>query len=168
MIEKGKSTSFGIDHKFHKINSIDDFRKHVPVRTYEELFSYIKRVRENEKNVLWPGKIDWFARSSGTTNDKSKYIPISKDSLEDCHFKGGKDMLSLYCNNFPETNLYNGKGLMLGGSLEQNKTYRYTDGDLSILINNFPFWVNMHRSPDLQTALLKDWELKLDLIQIKY
>ena len=91
-----------------------DFRKQVPVRTYEELFSYIKRVRENEKNVLWPGKIEWFARSSGTTNDKSKYIPISKDSLEDCHFKGGKDMLSLYCNNFPETNLYNGKGLMLG------------------------------------------------------
>ena len=168
LIEKGKSTSFGTDHKFHKINSIDDFRKHVPVRTYEELFSYIKRVRENEKNVLWPGKIEWFARSSGTTNDKSKYIPISKDSLEDCHFKGGKDMLSLYCNNFPETNLYNGKGLMLGGSLEHNNTYRYTDGDLSaILINNFPFWVNMHRSPDLQTALLKDWELKLDLITDK-
>ena len=165
LIEKGKSTSFGIDHKFHKIRSIIDFRKQVPVRTYEELFSYIKRVRENEKNVLWPGKIEWFARSSGTTNDKSKYIPISKDSLEDCHFKGGKDMLSLYCNNFPETNLYNGKGLMLGGSLEHNNTYRYTDGDLSaILINNFPFWVNMHRSPDLQTALLKDWELKLDLI----
>ena len=165
LIEKGKSTSFGVDHKFHKINSIDEFRKQVPVRTYEELFSYISRVRENEKDVLWPGRIDWFAKSSGTTNDKSKYIPISRDSLEECHFKGGKDMLSIYCNNFPETNLYNGKGLMLGGSLEQNRVYNYTDGDLSaILINNFPFWVNMHRSPDLQTALLKDWELKLDLI----
>ena len=165
LIEKGKNTSFGEDHKFHKINSIVDFRKQVPVRTYEELFSYINRVRESEKDVLWPGKVYWFARSSGTTNDKSKFIPITRDSLEECHFKGGKDMLSLYCNNFPETNLYNGKGLMLGGSLEQNMVYNYTDGDLSaILINNFPFWVNMHRSPDLQTALLKDWELKLDLI----
>ena len=83
LIEKGKSTSFGVDHKFHKIHSIDDFRKQVPVRTYEELFSYIKRTRENEKDVLWLGKVDWFARSSGTTNDKNKYIPISKDSLEE-------------------------------------------------------------------------------------
>ena len=89
MIEKGKSTSFGIDHKFHKINSIDDFRKHVPVRTYEELFSYIKRVRENEKNVLWLGKIEWFGGHL-ELQMTNKYIPISKDSLEDCHFKGGK------------------------------------------------------------------------------
>ena len=95
---------------------------------------------------------------------KSKYIPISKDSLEDCHLKEGK-ICFRYIVIISRNKLYNGKGLMLGGSLEHNKTYRYTDGDLSaILINNFPFWVNMHRSPDLQTALLKDWELKLDLI----
>ena len=165
LIQKGKDTSFGIDHQFKNIKTISDFCKYVPTRTYEELFPYIKRVRNNEKNVLWPGNVNWFAKSSGTTNDNSKYIPITKESLEECHYKGGKDMLSLYCNNFPETNLYNGKGLMLGGSLETNQVYNYTDGDLSaILINNFPFWVNMHRSPDLKTALLKDWELKLDLI----
>ena len=165
LIHKGKYTCFGDDHKFKNIKTISDFCKHIPIRTYEEIFPYINRVRNNEKNVLWPGNVNWFAKSSGTTNDKSKYIPITKESLEECHYKGGKDMLSLYCNNFPETNLYNGKGLMLGGSLETNSVYNYTDGDLSaILINNFPFWVNMHRSPDLKTALLKDWELKLDLI----
>ena len=165
LVEKGKYSQFGEDHNFKSIFNYSDFWNNVPLRTYEELFPYIEKIRTGEKDVLWPGDVKWFAKSSGTTNSKSKYIPISVDSLEDCHFKGGKDMLSLYCNNFPDTNIYNGKGLMLGGSQEENSLHSFTDGDLSaILINNFPFWVNIHRIPDLKTALLKDWETKLELI----
>ena len=165
LVEKGKYTSFGEEHSFATISSYSDFCNQVPVRTYEELFPYINRLREGEKDVLWPGKVKWFAKSSGTTNDRSKYIPISKESLEDCHFKGGKDMLSLYCTNFPETKIFNGKGLMLGGSQWENPFQNYEEGDLSaILINNFPFWVNIHRTPNLEIALLKDWELKLEKI----
>jgi hypothetical protein len=165
LVEKGRYSQFGEEHGFKSIYNYLDFCKNIPIRTYEELFPYIEKIRIGEKDVLWPGEVKWFAKSSGTTNNKSKYIPISIDSLEDCHFKGGKDMLSLYCNSFPNTNVYNGKGLMLGGSQEKDSLHSFTDGDLSaILINNFPFWVNMHRVPDLKTALLKDWETKLELI----
>ena len=163
LVTKSKGTCFGIEHKFKNIKSYSDFKNVIPIRSYEELFPYIDRVRFGEKNVLWPGKVKWLAKSSGTTNDSSKYIPISVDSLYDCHYKGGKDMLSLYCNNFPSSNMFNGKGLMLGGSLQNNSNN--IEGDLSaIIISNFPFWVNIHRSPDLKTALLKEWEKKLDLI----
>lgn len=165
LIKQGKNSLFGQDHHFQKINSYVDFCHYVPVRTYEELFPYIDQIRRGKKNILWPGKVKWFAKSSGTTNDRSKYIPISIDSLKKCHFKGGKDMLSLYCTNYPKTNIYNGKGLMIGGSQDYNDYYDFTEGDLSaILMRNFPFWVNIHRTPDLKTALMKDWEKKLHLI----
>lgn len=163
LITKAKGTSFGIDHNFTNIKSYSDFKNQVPLRSYEELYPYINRQKKGEKNVLWPGKVQCFAKSSGTTNDRSKYIPISQDSLKECHYNGGKDMLSLYCNNFRNTNIFNGKGLMLGGSL--NNDSGFIEGDLSaILIKNFPFWVNMHRSPNMETALLKEWNRKLDLI----
>lgn len=163
LIAKAKDTSFAIDHNFKNIKSYSDFKNQIPLRRYEELYPYIKRQKKGEKNVLWPGKVKCFAKSSGTTNDRSKYIPISEESLRECHYKGGKDMLSLYCNNYPNTKMFNGKGLMLGGSLKNSSDY--TEGDLSaILINNFPFWVNMHRSPTLETALLKEWNRKLDLM----
>jgi len=165
LIEKGKHTSFGREHSFPSVSSYSDYCNQVPVRTYEELFPYIDKLKKGKENVLWPGKVKWFAKSSGTTNARSKYIPISKESLENCHFKGGKDMLSLYANNFPKTNMYNGKGLMLGGGQKYNSIYNFTEGDLSaILIDNFPFWVNIHRTPDLKTALLKNWDEKLNLI----
>ena len=163
LITKAKGTSFGIDHNFKNIKSYYEFKNQVPLRSYEELYPYIDRQKKGEKNVLWPGKVQCFAKSSGTTNDRSKYIPMSEESLKECHYKGGKDMLSLYCTNFPDTNIFNGKGLMLGGSL--NNVSGFIEGDLSaILIKNFPFWVNMHRSPDLETSLLKEWNRKLDLI----
>ena len=133
--------------------------------TYEEITHYIDRVRNGEENILWPGKIKWFAKSSGTTNNKSKFIPISKESLHDCHFKGGKDMLSLYGNNFPNSNIYNGKGLMLGGSITETQSGKAKEGDLSaILLDEFPFWVNYHRIPDIETALMSEWEEKLERI----
>ncbi|HJM16725.1 MAG TPA: GH3 auxin-responsive promoter family protein [Flavobacteriales bacterium] len=163
LIENGKHTMFGKEHNFRNINSYYDFSRNVPVRTYEQLFPYIEKTRKGEKDVLWPGKVSMFAKSSGTTNDRSKYIPVTEESLKSCHFKGGKDMLSMYCNNFPNTRIFNGKGLMLGGSKESNTTFQFTDGDLSaLLIDNFPFWVNMHRVPDLKTSLMKDWDKKLE------
>ena len=123
LITKAKGTSFGIDHNFKNIKSYSDFKNQVPLRSYEELYPYINRQKKGEKNVLWPGKVQCFAKSSGTTNDRSKYIPISEESLKECHYKGGKDMLSLYCNNFPDTNIFNGRGLMLGGSLNNDSGF---------------------------------------------
>ena len=163
LIDKGKFTSFGLEHDFKNILTYSQFCNKVPLRTYEELYPFIERIRRGEKNVLWPGRVRFYAKSSGTTNDKSKFIPISYESLKNCHYKGGKDMLSLYSNNFPDSKIYNGKGLMLGGSLSKNP--KYTDGDLSaILIDNFPFWVNIHRVPKLEVALMLDWEKKLELM----
>ena len=164
LIEKGKHSSFGKEHNFNKITSYKEFKKYVPIRSYEELYPYIKRIKRGEKNVLWPGKIKWLAKSSGTTNSDSKYIPVTKDALINCHFKGGTDMLSLYANNFPTNNLYNGKGLMLGGTIN-NTQYGIQEGDLSaILIKEFPLWVSMHRIPDQETAIMNNWEVKLDKI----
>ena len=165
LIKKGEKTEFGEEHKFQNITNYNDFCQLVPIRTYEEISPYIEKIRNGSTNVLWPGKIKWFAKSSGTTNSKSKFIPISKESLHDCHFKGGKDMLSLYENNFPKTNIYNGKGLMLGGAIKSSENGFSKEGDLSaILLNEFPFWVNLHRVPDIETALMGEWEEKLERI----
>ena len=165
LLEKAKNTIFGEKHNFSSIKSYADFCKSIPVKTYEEFFPYIQKLREGEKDILWPGEIKWFAKSSGTTNAKSKFIPISKEALEDCHYKAGKDMLAIYCNNNHHTTIFDGKGLMLGGSQDSNTLKNYVDGDLSaILLDNFPFWVNIHRVPDLETALLSEWEEKLKKI----
>ena len=165
LIFKGKNTKFGKEHNFNAITKYSHFKNNIPIRTYEEFSEYIKRTRNGEENVLWPGKIKWFSKSSGTTNSKSKFIPITKESLKECHFKGGKDMLSLYGNNFPFSDMYNGKGLMLGGTIKDSEEGDYKDGDLSaILLDEFPFWVNYHRIPDIKTALMGDWENKLERI----
>jgi len=165
LIKKGASSSFGEEHNFSKIIDYDSFVQNIPVRTYEEFYPYIQRARNREKSVLWPGKVKWFAKSSGTTNSISKYIPVTKESLGNCHFKGGKDMLSLYGNNFPNTDIYNGKGLMLGGTVSYSKEGNFKDGDLSaILLDEFPLWVNYHRVPDIETALMSEWEEKLERI----
>ena len=165
LLSKGKKTIFGKEHHFNCISNYAQFSENIPIRTYEEFSAFIDRARKGEQNILWPGKIKWFAKSSGTTNAQSKYIPITQASLEDCHFKGGKDMLSLYENNFPCSDIYNGKGLMLGGTINDSEDGDYKDGDLSaILLDKLPFWVNFHRIPDIDTALMGDWEGKLDRI----
>ena len=165
LIKKGKKTSFGKEHNFKQITNYNSFKKNIPIRNYKEISPYIEESLKGKKNVLWPGKVEWFAKSSGTTNSKSKYITITKASLYDCHFKGGKDMLSLYQNNFPNTNIYNGKGLMLGGTISAPKVSDHKIGDLSaILLDEFPFWVNYHRVPDIETALMSNWEEKLERI----
>jgi hypothetical protein len=165
LIKRGVKTKFGKEHYFNKITNYTSFKKEIPIRTYEDLEPYIKKIRRGEKDILWPGKVKWFAKSSGTTNSKSKFIPITKESLRGCHFKAGKDMLSLYENNFPKTNIYNGKGLMLGGTITKSKNGEFNDGDLSaILLDEFPFWVDYHRVPDIKTALMEKWDEKLDAI----
>ena len=121
LISAAKDTEFGKKYKFSKIKNVNDFRKAVPIHDYEDIKDYILRIKHGEQNLLWPGEIKWFAKSSGTTNDKSKFIPVSKESIEECHYKGGKDLLSIYLNANPESELFTGKGLVIGGSSEVNQ-----------------------------------------------
>jgi len=116
LLNTAKGTDFGHKYDFKSIRSREEFRSRVPIYDYESLKPYIEQLLRGEQNVLWPSEIKWFAKSSGTTNDKSKYIPVSEEALEECHFKGGKDLLSIYCNNHPETLLFDGLGLAMGGS----------------------------------------------------
>ena len=163
LIKYAGNTKFGLDHSFKKIKNYNDYKELVPSRKYEEIFPYIEETRRGKNNILWPKKIKLFSKSSGTTNAKSKYIPLSYDTLYECHFKGGKDMLAIYLNNNSNSKIFNGKGIILGGSKEINSNY--IDGDLSaILLDNFPFWVNTHRLPDIRTATMKDWKEKLEKI----
>ena len=163
LISSAKSTSWGTQYKYKKIKNLDDYKDSVPVSDYEDLKPYIYRLKAGEKNLLWPGEIKWFAKSSGTTSDKSKFIPLSKEALEECHFKGGKDMLSIYCNNHPETLIFTGKSLTMGGSKQINQLNSASYyGDLSaILINNLPFWAEVLSTPDSSIALMGDYEEKL-------
>jgi len=166
LVETARDTEFGKKYGFQDINSIEDFQKQVPLSTYDEAKEYINRLRDGEMNLLWPGEIKWFAKSSGTTSDKSKFIPVSTESLEECHFRGGKDVLAIYANNNPDNRMLSGKGLTLGGSHQINnfsaKSYY---GDLSaILIENLPFWAHFIRTPSQEVALMDEWEKKLESI----
>jgi hypothetical protein len=166
LIEKAIDTEWGKNHQYQSIQSIKDFQSLAPLQTYDEVKPYVDRLRQGEQDLLWPGEIKWFAKSSGTTSDKSKFIPVSKDSLEKCHFRGGKDILAIYTNNYPESNLFKGKGLTLGGSHKiDNYSNQSYYGDLSaILIENLPFWTEFIRTPSQQVALLDKWEEKLEKI----
>lgn len=166
LIEKGIETEWGKMHSYQSVQSIKDFQSLVPLQTYDDVKPYIDRLRAGENDLLWPGEIKWFAKSSGTTSDKSKFIPVSKDSLEKCHFRGGKDVLAIYTNNYPESGLFKGKGLTLGGSHKiDNYSNQSYYGDLSaILIENLPFWTEFIRTPSQQVALLDKWEEKLEKI----
>jgi len=161
-----RNTEFGRQHDFKSILTPDQFRNRVPLNDYETLKPCIERLRRGEQNLLWPSEIKWFAKSSGTTCDKSKFIPVSEEALEECHFKGGKDLLSIYCNNHPETRLFDGKAIAMGGShqiMEVNNESVYYQGDLSaILIQNLPAWVEFLRTPNLSIALMDEWESKIE------
>jgi len=166
LIDKAVCTEWGKLHDFKSIQKITDFQERVAIQTYDEVKIYVERLRAGEQNLLWPGEIKWFAKSSGTTNDKSKFIPVSKDALEKCHFRGGKDVLALYTNNYPDSKIFLGKGLTLGGSHKidnyNNQSYY---GDLSaILIENLPFWTEFLRTPSQEVALMQEWEEKLNKI----
>lgn len=164
LIKIAKNTEWGKKHNYSNIKSYDEFKKNVPLQDYESLKTDILRIKEGEQNILWPTEIKWFAKSSGTVTGKSKFIPVSKEALIDCHYKGGKDLLSIYHNNHPESKLILGKVLVVGGSSQINKlnSGSYT-GDLSaIIMKNFPFWVEQRRVPNMEVALMAEWEEKIE------
>ena len=166
LTHKAADTEWGNHHGFSNIKSYEQFHQSSPINTYEELKGYIDRMRQGERDILWPGQIKWYAKSSGTTNDKSKFIPVSKYGLKDTHFAGGTDAVAWYLRNNPKSRILDGKALILGGSHAPN--YNLKDslvGDLSaILIENINPLVNLIRVPKKKTALLSDFEIKRDRI----
>ena len=166
LLKKGKQTQWGQEHGYDKILSYEQFAKSSPVNTYEELKEYIDRMRHGERNVLWPGLVKWYAKSSGTTNDKSKFIPVSQDGLHDTHYRGGADAVTWYLRNNPQSRIFDGRALILGGSHAPNYNLPHSlVGDLSaILIENINPLVNLVRIPQKSTALLSDFEQKRDRI----
>ena len=166
LLQQGANTEYGRKYSMAKARGYDDFSQCVPVNTYEELKYDIDRMRRGEQNVLWPGTVKWFAKSSGTTNDKSKFIPVSHDGLHNIHYRGGFDAVALYLRNNPQSRLFDGRSLILGGSHSPNYNIAGSlVGDLSaILIENINPIANLVRVPKKQTALLSDFELKRERI----
>ncbi len=165
LIRASEGTLVGKKYDFFTIRSYQNFTDRVPISTYEDLQPLIEKTRQGEQNIFWPTPIKWFAKSSGTTNAKSKFIPVSNEALEDCHYKGSKDLLCLYLNNNEDSNLFIGKSLRLGGSsqiYEDNNTYF---GDLSaILIENMPIWAEFSSTPSSRVSLMSEWEAKIPAI----
>ena len=166
LVKKAAKTEFGRQYGFDEIlrEGPSEFAARVPLHPYESLKPYIMRVAQGEDNVLWPTKTKWFAMSSGTTDDRSKYIPITDESLRKCHFTGGEDVLSVYLRDFPDTKAFTGKALVIGGSRQVNRMGSDAFcGDLSaVLISNLPRWVRGHRTPDISIALMENWDKKIE------
>jgi hypothetical protein len=166
LIEAGSNTEFGKKYNFSAIKGYSDFARIVPINDYESTKPYIDKAMSGEHNVLWDTEVEWFAKSSGTTASRSKYIPVTEESLEECHYKGGKDMVSLYIANYPDSRLFAGKTLTIGGALDRNPlnpqgTAR--TGDISaVIMENLPFWAYFVRTPSKETALMGEWEAKID------
>lgn len=166
LLEKGKNTEYGVKHLLNNTDSYEKFANNIPVNTYEELKGDIDRMRHGEKDILWPGVVKWYAKSSGTTNDKSKFIPVSDEGLQNIHYQGGNDAVAMYLQNNSKSRLFDGKSLILGGSHSSNYNVAGSlVGDLSaILIENINPIVNLVRVPDKRTALISDFEIKRDKI----
>ncbi|MCX6296987.1 MAG: GH3 auxin-responsive promoter family protein, partial [Bacteroidetes bacterium] len=167
LTQSAKDTEWGKKYDYKNISILEQFKNNVPIQDYESLNPFIDRIRRGEQNILWNTDIKWFAKSSGTTNEKSKFIPVSMESLENCHYNGGRDMIAIHCSLNHETQLFTGKNLALAGSLETDRfgNYESQNGDLSaIVINNLPIWAEYFRAPDLSIALLDKWDEKLDKI----
>lgn len=165
LIRTAEKTEIGCENEFESIKSYATFAERVPVSTYEHLEPRIEKSRKGLQNIFWPSTIKWFAKSSGTTNSKSKFIPVSGDALENCHYKAAKDLLSLYLNNNEESQLFTGKSLRLGGSKQLYADNNTFFGDLSaILIENMPLWAEFSSTPSNKVSLMDDWEVKLGAI----
>ena len=164
LITQAQFTEFGRKYSFRKFNTVKDFKKNVPILEYDDMKPYIDRMMKGEENILWNTPINWFAKSSGTASGKSKFIPISEESLKEMHFKASKDVLTNYYKNFPDSDLLTGKSLVVGGSHQVNtfsEDIQY--GDLSaVLMQNTPFWGQWIRTPELSIALLDEWESKIE------
>lgn len=166
LILSAQNTEWGKKYGYSSIYSQQQFKERVPIQDYDTLKPYIERMLKGEHNLLWPSEIKWFAKSSGTTSDRSKFIPVSTESLEECHFKGGKDLISIYCHNRPDTKIFTGKCLVLGGSHQINQLNAETQyGDLSaVLIKNLPIWAEFYRTPDISLTLMENFEEKVEKI----
>lgn len=160
------STELGRQYGFSTISSAAVFQSRVPVKTYEDYLPLIERLRAGDSNVTWPGNIRWFAKSSGTTSGKSKFIPVTRESLQKCHYQAARDILAIYCSNYPSTRMFSGKALTLGGSTRINQAGNNSVyGDLSaVLLTNTPFYIELIRTPKREIALIEDFERKLELI----
>jgi hypothetical protein len=164
LIQAARYTEWGRKYDYSSIADPDRFRAMVPIQDYEDVKPYVERLRKGQQNLLWPTDIRWFAKSSGTTSDRSKFIPVSREALEDCHYKGGKDLIAFHYQQYPDSKLYQGMSLVVGGSsnIEQFRADAYS-GDLSaIIIRNLPMWVEVRRTPVIETALLDNWEVKIE------
>lgn len=165
LVKTAEGTVLGKQYDFASVKSYATFSSRLPIVTYEEIEPLIEQSRKGMQNIFWPSYIKWFAKSSGTTNAKSKFIPVSNESLEGCHYKAGKDLLSLYLNNNEDSQLFVGKSLRLGGSKELYQDNHTIFGDLSaILIDNMPFWAEFSSTPSSKVSLMSNWEVKLDAI----
>jgi hypothetical protein len=166
LLKDNKNTEYGKKFGFDSIQSRSEFQSKIPLVTYEQIFPYVEKMMAGEQNVLWHSKVTWFAKSSGTTNARSKFIPVSNESMEDCHYKGGKDLLSIYINNRPETKIFTGKGLAIGGSNQINQYSKESPsyyGDVSaVILKNLPLWAQFVRTPSLDIALMDEWEAKIE------
>lgn len=164
LTQDARQTEFGKKHNFQGIKNYEQFKKNIPLQDYETLKPMIERTRRGEQNLLWPSEIRWFAKSSGTT-DKSKFIPVSEEFLDGCHYNGGRDMVTLHCVNNAETRLFTGKNLALGGSFKTDEFENHSSyhGDVSaIIIQNLPMWAEYFRAPEVNIALMDEWESKLE------
>ncbi|MDT0691063.1 GH3 auxin-responsive promoter family protein [Salegentibacter sp. F188] len=165
LISTAKNTEVGRKYDFASMKNYQAFADRIPVQKYEDYEPDIERSRRGENNIFWPTPIKWFAKSSGTTNAKSKFIPVSDDSLESCHYSAGKDMLCMYLNNNPQSQMFAGKNLRLGGSKEIYRDNGTAYGDLSaILIDNMPFWAEFSSTPSNEVSLMNNWEVKMQAI----
>ncbi len=164
LIRAGRNTEWGHKYDYKFIRTVADYQQRVPVSDYETLFPYIERIMKGEQKVLWPSPVRWFSKSSGTTNARSKFIPVTPESLDEMHFKGGKDMMAMYINNNPDSQTFTGKGLSIGGSLHPNPYgTNSAAGDVSaVVMKNLPTWAEFIRTPSLDVALMDDWEDKLE------
>ncbi len=165
LIQAASKTIYAQKHQFKNIKNYNDFKTNIPLVNYEQLSASIEQQRISGEKVLWDSKIKWYAKSSGTTNAKSKFIPVSEDAIKQCHFKGGKDMLTLFYNNNQDAKLFTGKNLRLGGSSAVHENNDSYFGDLSaIIIENMPLWADMSSAPKQEIALMAEWETKMDAI----
>lgn len=164
LLRTAQTTEFGRHHEFRTIHSQETFKQRVPVTNYDDFKHYIERMLRGEQNILWPSEVRWFAKSSGTTSAKSKFIPVTYESLEECHYQGGKDLLMNYLMQKPESNIFDGKGLVMGGSHQINSANNESYyGDLSaVMMQNMPFWVQYLRTPDLRIAIMDNWDEKIE------
>ncbi len=168
LLSHAQKTAFGKKYDFKSIKNVRQFQERVPVNDYQDLYPYLERQLKGEDNVLWPSHIKWYAKSSGTTSSKSKLIPVSQEALRNCHYRGGRDMIALYARNYPDTKIFTGKNLSIGGGQANDFSDRsaayYTGNISAIIMQNLPVWAQFSRTPDLRTTMDNNWEQKIETI----